>query len=147
LLRLLGYDTVFFSDGSDTRMVNIAQAEKRIILTRDTHIQKRRLVTSGEVKALLIKSDRIDDQIKQVIHELNLHGSFRPFTLCLEDNQPLERRNQEDIRDQVPPYVWKTQKEYVQCPQCQRIYWKGTHWAAMTERLKNLEKNDPEDKI
>ncbi len=138
LLRLLGYNTVYFQGENDSQLVRRAFAENRIILTRDTHILERRPVTSGKVKAILIKSDNINDQIQQVVSELDLKSHISPFSLCLEDNQPLELRTREQVENRVPPYVFQTQKEYMECPQCHRIYWKGTHWEAMTGRLKKL---------
>ncbi len=119
-------------------MVNIALDENRIILTRDTHIPERSLITSGKVRAILIKSDNIEEQIKQLIDELNLIRQGKPFSLCLECNQPLVPRSKEEIKDRVPPYVFQTRQEYMECPACRRVYWKGTHWEAMTDRLKKL---------
>jgi uncharacterized protein with PIN domain len=26
----------------------------------------------------------------------------------------------------------------MECPQCHRLYWRGTHWTAMTNKLKRL---------
>jgi uncharacterized protein len=144
LLRLLGFDAVFFSGENDAQLVNLAWKEGRILLTRDTHILKRRPVASGRVKAMLIQSDSIDSQIKQVVAELNLYPQIKPFTLCLEDNHALLPRTREEVQDRVPPYVWQTQLDYVECPHCHRIYWKGTHWQAMSRRLEKLgeSKND-----
>ena len=51
-LRMLGFDTIFFFGGSDAQMVSLALEQQRIILTRDTHVLKRRLVTSGQIKAV-----------------------------------------------------------------------------------------------
>jgi uncharacterized protein with PIN domain len=141
LLRLLGYDTVFFADGTDAQLVRIALGENRVILTRDTHILERRLVTTGKVKAILIQADNVNEQIKQVVDELGLHNRIRAFTLCLECNQPLLPLAKEQAGDRVPPYVLQTQKEYRECPGCHRIYWKGTHWEAMTRRLEKLVKD------
>jgi uncharacterized protein len=146
LLRLLGYDTVFFTGENDTQMVHLALAEYRIILTRDTHILKRRLVTSGKIKAVLIQADNIDAQIQQVVDELNLHNRIEPFTLCLECNRPLAKRTREEVENRVPPYVWQTQKGYMECMECHRIYWKGTHWEALTRRLENLAPRSLEEK-
>jgi uncharacterized protein with PIN domain len=146
LLRLLGYDTVYFTGENDTQMVNMALAEKRIILTRDTHIFERRLIISGKVKALPVKSDKVDEQIQQVFQELNLHPRIQPFTVCLECNRQLIPRTKDEIRERVPPYVFQTQKEYVECPQCHRLYWKGTHWEAMTRSLKKLIQGSQEAK-
>jgi uncharacterized protein with PIN domain len=73
-----------------------------------------------------------------VIVELGLKDRFRPFTLCIEDNHPLQEINREAVNDKLPPYVFKTQKEFMECPHCGRIYWRGTHWQAMTARLQQL---------
>jgi len=140
-LRLMGYDTRFFNGGSDSQLVTMAQAEGRVILTRDTRIMKRRVITSGRLKAILIQNDEPELQMRQVIDDLDLDGQFRPFTICLECNQVLVERNKDEVKDLVPPYVYQTQSQFMQCPACHRIYWRGTHWQAMTERLKKFVKS------
>lgn len=137
-LRLMGYDTRFFDGDDDADLVAIARDEGRVILSRDTQIMERRLITSGRVKAVLIKSDQPERQIQQVMDALGLDSHFRPFTICLECNQPLVERSKEEVKDLVPPYVFKTQSQFMQCPNCQRIYWRGTHWRAMTRNLERL---------
>jgi len=134
-LRLMGYDTSFFRGDDDAELVAIALNEGRIILTRDTRIMQRRLVTRGRLKAVLIASDRPLKQIRQVVASLHLDWHFNPFSLCLECNQPLLEREKAGVKDLVPPYVFKTQEQFRQCPVCGRIYWRGTHWRAMTSRL------------
>ena len=131
----MGYDTLFFSGSGDDDMIATALTEGRMILTRNTNIMKRRVVTSGQVKALLVNGDKPELQMHQVIATLNLNCQFKPFTLCLECNQPLVARGREAIKDLVPPYVFKTQDQYLECPACHRIYWRGTHWQAITEKL------------
>ena len=134
-LRMMGYDTVFFDSREDVHLVAIALAEGRLILTRDTQIMQRGIITSGRLKAILINSDEPEAQIRQVIDTLNLDCRFRPFAICLECNQPLEERSREEVRDRVPPYVFRTQSQYMECPACHRVYWRGTHWAAMARTL------------
>ena len=141
-LRLMGYDAQFFSGSDDSQLVAAARAEGRVILSRDTRIMKRRVITSGQLKAVLIQSDEPERQIRQVIDTLDLDCKFQPFTLCLECNQPLVERSKGEVKDLVPPYVFKTQSQFRQCPTCSRIYWRGTHWRAMTKRLKNFTKVD-----
>jgi len=137
-LRLMGYDTRFFNGSDDSQLVTIAQAEGRVILSRDTQIMKRRVITSGKLKAVLIHSDEPELQIRQVIDALELDSQFRPFTICLECNQVLVERDKEEVKDLVPPYVFQTQSQFMQCPTCHRIYWRGTHWGAMTQRLESF---------
>ncbi len=134
-LRLIGYDTLFFDGSDDSQMVATALAEGRVILTRDTQIMRRRMVTNGRLKAILIKSDEPEQQMRQVVETLNLDCQFRPFAICLECNQLLEERSKQQVQDLVPPYVFQTQSQYVECPACHRIYWRGTHWQAMTKKL------------
>jgi hypothetical protein len=87
---------------------------------------------------VLIATDKPEQQIRQVIESLDLDCQFKPFTICLECNQPLSEKSKEEVADRVPPYVLRTQSEYVECPACHRIYWKGTHWQAMTRRLQGF---------
>jgi uncharacterized protein with PIN domain len=136
----MGYDTLFFNGSDDSGMITIALAEDRVMLTRDTQIMKRRVVTSGQLKAILIQSDEPERQMRQVIDSLNLEWQFKPFTICLECNQPLVERSKERVKDVVPPYVYTTQSQYMECPACHRIYWRGTHWQAMTKKLKKFMK-------
>ena len=137
-LRIMGYDTLFFNGSDDSQMVAKALAEGRVVLTRDSEIMKRRLVTGGRLRAILIDSDEPEQQMRQVIATLSLNCQFRPFTLCLECNQPLVEKTKEQVKDRVPPHVFQTQSQYMECPTCHRIYWRGTHWQAMIKKLKKF---------
>lgn len=137
-LRMMGYDTLFFNGHNDSHMIAMALAEDRVMLTRDTQLMKRRVVTSGRVKAISVSSDNPEEQIRQVIDILNLDCRFRPFSICLECNQLLEEKSTSQVKDLVPPYVFQTQSQYMECPACHRIYWKGTHWQAMSEKIERL---------
>ena len=139
-LRIMGYDSVFFADIDDSRMVARALAEDRVILTRDTEIMKRRVVTIGRLKAILLTSEESEEQLRKVIETLNLDCQFSPFTICLECNQPLVEKSKDEVKDRVPAHVFQTQNQYMECPTCQRIYWRGTHWEAMSRKLERLKK-------
>jgi len=138
-LRMLGYDAVFF-EGDDAYMIDRALKENRVILTRDTQVMKRGVITRGRLKAILIDSDRPEPQIQQVIESLHLDSQSRLFTICLECNYPLEERSKEEIKGRVPPYVFQTQQQYMECPVCHRVFWRGTHWQAMLHKLERLTK-------
>jgi uncharacterized protein with PIN domain len=137
-LRMLGFDSLFFSGSDDSHMVKQALAEGRVILTRDTEIMKRRVINNGRLNAVLIESEEPERQIQQLMATLNLKGQSRPFTICLECNQPLVERSPGEVRERVPPYVFRTQTQYMECPACRRIYWRGTHWKAMMLKLEKL---------
>jgi uncharacterized protein with PIN domain len=135
---MMGFDSLFFSGENDSDMVRRALAEGRVILTRDTEIMERRVVRNGRLKAILINSEVPETQMRQVLSVLDLKPHFRPFTLCLECNEPLTGKTREEVENRVPPYVFRTQTQYMECPACRRIYWRGTHWEAMIKKLEVL---------
>jgi uncharacterized protein with PIN domain len=136
---MMGYDTVFFDGEDDSTMVRQALAEGRVILTRDTEIMKRRLATSGRLKVILFKTEDPAEQMQQLLDSLDLIAGACPFTICLECNIPLVERCPEEVKDRVPPYVFRTQSQYMECPRCRRVYWRGTHWQAMKKKLEEME--------
>jgi hypothetical protein len=137
-LRIMGYDALLFKDKDDGNMVKIALAENRVVLTKDTQVMKRRLVSNGKLKAILVEDDDPKMQLRQVVNALGLDYRSKPFSICIECNQSLERRDRDEVRDLVPPYVFKTQRQYMECPSCHRIYWQGTHWEAMSKELEQF---------
>lgn len=137
-LRIAGFDTLFAKDIDDNRLVRIALDESRVLLTRDRQILKRRLVTSGRLKVILIEDDEVKSQLRQVLTALNLASELRPFSLCVECNEPLVPREKGEVEELVPPYVFQTQTQYMQCPGCLRVYWRGTHWERMSRELEGI---------
>jgi uncharacterized protein with PIN domain len=137
---MMGYDSLFFNGDDDSSMVKQALAEGRVILTRDTGIMRRSGVSSGRVRTVLIESEESERQIQQLMNIFDLKEQSRPFTRCLECNQSLENRSREEMAGRVPPYVYRTQTQYMECPDCHRIYWRGTHWAAMVRKINKLAK-------
>ena len=55
---------------------------------------------------------------------------------CLECNQELQKVDKEEAFERVPPYVYLTQEEFAECSACHRVYWRGTHAAAIHARLR-----------
>ena len=146
LLRMVGYDTLFFAQGDDNEMIRVALRENRVILTKDTQIMKRQLVTSGKLKAILVSQENPRAQLLEVVKTLN-RNHLNPFSLCLECNQLLIPRSKEEVQNLVPPYVFKTQEQYMGCQACHRIYWQGTHWQAMVRELSGLYKSIQGDSL
>jgi uncharacterized protein with PIN domain len=132
-LRILGYDTLFDPDIDDHQLVRLARAEGRLILTRDRELARRR-----GVRVLLIASEHLDDQIRQVLADLDLEPD-RSFSRCPVCNEPLVAIDRETARSRVPAYVARTQRTFRSCPICQRVYWRGTHWQHINEQLARLQ--------
>ena len=137
-LRMMGYDALFFNDIEDGCLVDMAMKEGRVVVTRDTQIAKRRVATNGSLRVILTRDDDPRRQLLQVMKELSLDCRQMQFTRCLECNRRLKPRSKEEVKDLVPPYVFSTQTQYMQCPSCNRVYWQGTHWQRMKNDLEEI---------
>ena len=82
LLRLLGFDVVWSSDADDETLVDISLAQRRILLTRDRALLKRRIITHG----VYVHSDEPEQQTLEVIRRLDLSERLAPFSRCLRCN-------------------------------------------------------------
>lgn len=123
-LRILGFDSIFFDREKKKDLVIESLREDRIILTRETKLSR----FSG-VRMVHIESDFVEEQLTQVIKKLRLKVDKKNiFTRCVECNGPIVKTKKEDLESKVPPYVYKTQEEFIKCPNCNKIYWKGTHF-------------------
>jgi uncharacterized protein with PIN domain len=137
-LRMLGFDAIFAHPVEDDELVAIAAREGRVLLTRDTYILHRRVVFDGTVRAILITRDDVQDQLRQVLRHLGLRPPFAFFSRCLECNVPLESVSREQVADEVPPFVLRTQTSFTRCPLCHRVYWAGTHRDHMLREIEEM---------
>ncbi len=133
-LRVLGYDTAYDAGITDSELIRRAKREGRIILTRDRRLLKRK----GIGEALLIRSDHFREQLREVVSHFGLDPRSGFLTLCIRCNTPLEDIRKEEVRDRVPPYVFRTQEDFMICPRCGRIYWGATHRERMEEEIREL---------
>ena len=118
-LRVLGYDAAYESRIADPELVARALAEGRVLLTRDADLTQRRVIANGTLPAVLLRSDHVEDQLRQVIQEIGLESPSLEgggLTRCLECNQELEPRDKAQVAHRLPPYVRATQERFSQCP-------------------------------
>lgn len=133
-LRLLGYDTAYHPELDDGGLARLARAEDRVLLTCDVELTRRR-----GLRCELIESDKVVEQLGQVFRRFGLHAR-EAFSRCAECNTSLDTVSKESVRGDVPPYVFQTQTRFRRCPRCQRVYWRGTHWARMISQIEDMQK-------
>jgi uncharacterized protein with PIN domain len=130
-LRMLGFDTLWQNDIGDAELVRLASREHRVLLTRDRRLLMRRSVTHG----CYIRATSTDAQLAYLVERLQLCSEIAPFSRCLVCNGRMVADEFKTIQDSVPPGVRRTQTRYWRCNECAKVYWRGTHWAAMARRI------------
>ncbi|MBI3806908.1 MAG: Mut7-C RNAse domain-containing protein [Nitrospirae bacterium] len=136
-LRMLGYDTAYEKDISDESLISRVVTEHRWLLTRDRYLAQRKVLRDHHT---LIVSDHLQNQLRQLQSELrlDLDLSDKTASRCAACNSILKSIPHEKATSTVPAYVASLHRQFVQCSNCGRIYWPGTHWTHMLARLQEL---------
>ena len=134
LLRMAGFDTLYDNNFEDAAMAELANRERRALLTRDRALLMHRLVLHG----CYVHAIKPQDQLRELYQRFDLASHARPFSLCLSCNVPLHPVDKEAILDRVPPRVQARHERFLGCDQCDRIFWEGTHWQDMRALLDSL---------
>ncbi len=134
ILRLLGFDALFPGDVPDAELAEISSETGRILLTRDIDLLKRSAVTHG----CYIRSDNPAEQAGEVLDRLDLREQVQPFRRCARCGGELRAVDKEEILHRLEPLTKRYYHEFRMCPECGRIYWKGSHYPALKKLLKDL---------
>jgi uncharacterized protein with PIN domain len=135
-LRLMGYDTLSANSlGSsdrkeDTRLLERAQQEGRILLTKDRELARR-----AESGGILIISDDVLDEIRQLLDS----GLIRPdlrLTRCSLCNTPLRVAGKDEISGSSYAPTRTGDFDFYWCNRCGKLYWLGSHGKNLETRLK-----------
>jgi uncharacterized protein len=134
LLRLAGFDTRYDNNFADEEIERLADAEARIVLTRDRELLKRRTLLRG----CYVRALEPDEQFREVAARLELAPHVRAFRLCLMCNAPLRAASTDELDGRVPDGVRERHARFVTCDVCRRVFWEGSHWKRMREHIDSL---------
>ncbi len=133
-LRMLGFDTLYRNDYDDATLARLADADERILLTRDRALLRRRAVRYG----CYVWETSPERQLAEVIHRYDLLSRIAPFRRCLHCNGALVPVAKDAIAERLLPKTRRYYAEFRQCADCGQIYWKGSHYEQMQRFLATL---------
>lgn len=135
-LRIYGFDTTYAnSEIDDDEILKISKKENRILLTRDKNLTNR--ARRENIKTIKITSTEIDKQIKTAIEDRKI-DTAKILSRCIICNSIVEEIKKEAVKDKIPKRIFENISKYWFCPKCNKIYWKGSHYENMIEKIKNL---------
>jgi len=133
-LRIAGFDVLYSNRFSDDELVCLSSGEGRILLSRDTRLLVRRVVS----RFIFLESEDVRAQLRQVFRNARVTHLPALLSRCLSCNEPLAEVPRESVSELVPAYVFRTQPYFKACPCCRKIYWAGTHRQSVLRTLENL---------
>ena len=135
-LRIYGFDTFYAnSEIDDNELLKIAKTENRTLITRD-----KELVFTGKRENLDIielKTTDLDEQLKQVLKHVKIDET-KILSRCILCNSILDEIKKDKVIDKVPKKVFENNNDFWFCKNCNKIYWKGTHYDKMIKKTTEL---------
>jgi len=131
-LRLSGYDSKYFADIDDDKLIDSAKKENRIVVSSDEELIKK--TKKFGMKSIYVTKKEEIEQFFEIISSINLeriqiNGSVARCPKC---NSLTELVDKNSIKEKISQRVIKLNDKFWRCKSCNQIYWEGTH-------IKNLQ--------
>ncbi len=130
-LRIAGYDVEYFKERDMDRLLRVSYEDKRTILTRDKKM-------GGLNSVFIIESEHFEDQLREFFKKYPVLPIEKSLSRCILCNKVLKEADPKDVKDLVPPHVYEVQNRFFYCPKCGRIYWAGSHYKRMKQKLMEI---------
>jgi uncharacterized protein len=129
-LRMVGLDALYEQAFGDEQLAAVSREEDRVLLTRDIGLLKRGAVRFG----YFVRETNPRRQLAEVSARFRLERHARAFSRCLRCNAPLRPADKEEVAGRLPGRTRELFQEFLSCPVCERVFWKGGHY----ERMRRL---------
>jgi len=135
-LRIFGIDTDHAAGRNDTELLDVAEKEDRVLVTKDvelfTRCQKRKL------KCHFLKSEKLEDQLVELKNALGLVFPFPEKTRCPACNAELVIVSGFEVLGLVEASVLEHHNKFWKCAKCNKAYWEGSHWRNITRIFESV---------
>ena len=129
-LRLAGLDVAYRRDARDDELVEIACHDRRILLTRDRGLLKRRAVMHG----YFVRETTAYRQLVEVLARFS-PLPLAPFSRCPQCNAGLRETPKAAVEARLAERTRRAFEQFYECSGCGQVYWKGSHWAELVRIL------------
>lgn len=133
-LRMLGFDTLYRNDYDNSTLADIAANQHRILLTCNRKLLMRKQITNG----YFVRARQPQQQILEILARFDLYDKQKPFTRCMQCNGKTHAVSKQDIETRLLQKTKKYYDEFFQCTNCEKVYWKGSHYLKMLEMINNI---------
>ncbi len=132
-LRAAGYEAIWVQNISDDDLLREAARRHATLLTTDSMLMERRVLRDGVIPSAWVSPAlTAPEQLTAVLKELKL---LLREPRCMKCGGRLEPVDKEAMRERIPPRTYRWLEEYFLCRTCDQLFWCGTHWQRIRQRL------------
>ena len=132
-LRAAGYEASWRAGTPAADLVAEAGRQGLTLLTTDTAVLRQRRVRAGDADVLWVPpAGGPVAQLGTVLRDLEL-GRREPR--CMSCGGALLSVAKEQVLERIPPRTRRWKDDYSVCEGCGALFWAGTHWERIVEKL------------
>lgn len=129
-LRMLGIDTVCLPEETWTQMAT--GTEKVIFFTNRSSVSP----PEGAYRITALRVREQAREARRIVHPYICREQI--LSRCLDCNDTLLPVARNEVEHKVPEHVFHEIDTFTSCPSCGKIYWRGTHSAAMESLISDI---------
>ncbi|MEM2936069.1 MAG: Mut7-C RNAse domain-containing protein [Candidatus Bathyarchaeia archaeon] len=137
-LRMLGHDVKYSSELGDKKLIEIAEAESRILLTRDLELYQQATVQG--VESFLVEEKPEAEKLAALAKRFNFKLEIDiALSRCPKCNARIRPIAKEEVLDKIPKKTASNYEDFWECDSCNQVYWQGSHWKRIDKTLKEAQ--------
>ena len=131
-LRLLGFDSTYFSDIDDSDLLEKAKNENRIIISKDSNLIQQ--AKKNKIPSIHISKEDEIEQFLEILKTIPLEFDVisGDTARCPKCNSETSSISKSSLENKISQRIIEYHEKFWKCNGCDQIYWEGTH-------IKNLQ--------
>ena len=135
MLRILGFNVVYFNSIKDKELIEKSKKLNAILLTRDKELAKK------YNPSVYVPYQNVNEQLVYIIDrfkKFEIISQESYLEICPMCGYPIILVEKEAIKSEVYEGTYCSYEEFYYCPNCGKIYWKGPQYQELIKRVNQL---------
>jgi hypothetical protein len=120
--------------------------EMRTLDLANEKLEARNVVRRNRIQnGYCPRFDAAGEQTMEMIRRFDFANAIAPFTRCLQCNAALIPVEKHEIINELEPLTKIYYQDFRRCTECGQIYWAGSHFEKLQERVERIRKRMTEE--
>jgi uncharacterized protein with PIN domain len=135
-LRMLGHGVDYFRDADDKVLIDLADSEKRILLTADLELYQQTL--NRGLDAFFVESKDLAQTLADLANRFGFKLEiYLDLSRCPKCNGSLMSVSKDTVIEKLPKATSTNYNAFWKCRKCGQVYWQGAHWKRILATLED----------
>ncbi len=132
-LRFLGQDALLLKEAISK--AEITKYPDRVFITTSRKLEEH--FKAWGIEYLILPKEDWKVQLCLLIKYFNIEPVLK-LNRCYYCNGELMEVSREEVKEKLPPMAYLYGRDFTVCPQCGKVYWKGSHHPKLRRVLREV---------